>query len=121
MAYTGRQRIVGIVLIVAMILLIAFSVTEIAFCLAFLIFYSLHVIVFAALYRIVEGVLGEPQFLVAGDPDTITFSEVLYFSLISASTVGYGDITPVGTWCERWPAWKSLSARCCCCSASTRS
>ena len=36
MAYTGRQRIVGIVLIVAMILLIAFSVTEIAFCLAFL-------------------------------------------------------------------------------------
>jgi voltage-gated potassium channel len=63
---------------------------------AFLTFYSLNVIVFAALYRIVERISGTPQFLVANEPATITFSEALYFSLISVATVGYGDITPLG-------------------------
>jgi len=120
-AYTGRRRIVGIVLIVAMILLGAFSVTEIAFCLAFLIFYSLHVIVFAALYRIVEGVLGEFQLLVAGDPDTTTFSEVLYFSLISARTVGYCDITPMGPGASAGQREDHHRRTVVACSASTRS
>ena len=104
-----------------MILLGAFSVTEIAFCLAFLIFYSLHVIVFAALYRIVEGVLGEFQLLVAGDPDTITFSEVLYFSLISARTVGYCDITPMGPGASAGQREDHHRRTVVACSASTRS
>ena len=64
---------------------------------AFLTFYSLNVIVFAALYRIVERLSGEPQFLVDGAPGTLSFSEALYFSLISVSTVGYGDIAPSGS------------------------
>ena len=35
-----------------------------------------------------------PIFLIEGKPETISFTESLYFSLITMSTVGYGDITP---------------------------
>jgi len=61
---------------------------------AFLTFYSLNVIVFAAVYRIVDRVAAAPLFLVDGAPRDISFSDAVYFSLITVSTVGYGDITP---------------------------
>ena len=38
----------------------------------------------------------QPIFMIAGEPSSISFTESLYFSLITMSTVGYGDITPAG-------------------------
>ena len=63
------------------------------FAVAFFIFYTLLVIVFACIYRIVN--LTDPShFLVLGEPGVIDFSQSLYFSIVTLSTVGYGDIVP---------------------------
>lgn len=62
---------------------------------AFLSFYSLVVIVFGCIYTIV-GRYGEAAaFSVAGEARPITFAEGLYFSIVTLSTLGYGDITPL--------------------------
>ena len=62
---------------------------------AFFTFYSLVVIVFGCIYRILDRFTEAPQFLVTGEPVPITFSQALYFSVITLSTVGYGDIVPL--------------------------
>ncbi len=36
-----------------------------------------------------------PSFSVAGELRPIEFTEALYFSVVTLSTVGYGDITPL--------------------------
>ncbi|MEK9660304.1 MAG: ion channel, partial [Alphaproteobacteria bacterium] len=61
---------------------------------AFLTLYSLAVIVFATLYRIIERVTPGPSFIIDGTPAEVTFNQSLYFSLVTISTVGYGDIYP---------------------------
>ena len=61
---------------------------------AFLTYYSLLVVVFACCYRIAEMSVGGPMFRVHTLPQTLSFSEALYFSVITLATVGYGDITP---------------------------
>jgi voltage-gated potassium channel len=63
---------------------------------AFLTFYALLVIVFGCLYRIAELTLGGAQFIVHGRVAALTFSDALYFSVVTISTVGYGDIVPNG-------------------------
>ncbi len=63
---------------------------------AFLTFYSLLVVVFACFYRIAEMSVGGALFLVHSQPQQLSFSEALYFSVTTLATVGYGDITPVG-------------------------
>ena len=63
---------------------------------AFFTFYSLQVVVFATIYRIVDRFSALPQFIIDGVRRTITFPESLYFSLVTVSTVGYGDIVPHG-------------------------
>jgi voltage-gated potassium channel len=60
---------------------------------AFFTFYSLGVIVFAAIYRIVDR-YGAVHFVIDGVRRDITFAESLYFSVVTMSTVGYGDIVP---------------------------
>ncbi len=62
---------------------------------AFLTFYSLIVIVFASVYTIYDRATPDAQFRVDGVERQIEFLESLYFSVITLSTVGYGDITPV--------------------------
>jgi voltage-gated potassium channel len=61
---------------------------------AFLTFYSLIVVIFAAVYRMLDRLTSMPQFLVGGAPRELSFSDALYFSLVTLATVGYGDIVP---------------------------
>ena len=61
---------------------------------AFVTFYSLIVILFASAYRLISVNSPEPHFIVAGAPQALSFSESIYFSIGTISTVGYGDITP---------------------------
>ena len=62
---------------------------------AFLTFYSLLVIVFAALYRVIDRFTPAAQFSVHGVAQDLSFGDALYFSLVTLATVGYGDITPL--------------------------
>lgn len=62
---------------------------------AFLTFYSLLVIVFAALYAILSNQGTESHFRISNVVRPITFSESVHFSIVTISTVGYGDIVPV--------------------------
>ena len=61
---------------------------------AFVTFYSLIVILFASAYRLISVYTPEPHFYVGGAPHALSFSESMYFSIGTISTVGYGDITP---------------------------
>jgi len=61
---------------------------------AFVTFYSLIVILFASAYRLISVYTPGPHFIVAGAPHALSFSESIYFSIGTISTVGYGDITP---------------------------
>ncbi len=62
---------------------------------AFLTFYSINIIVFGCLYRILDRFSAEHHFAIDGVARTIGFEESLYFSIITLSTVGYGDIVPL--------------------------
>lgn len=61
---------------------------------AFLSFYSLLVIAFGAVYRLLAHLATTPQFAVGGVLRELTFSEALYFSLVTLATLGYGDVVP---------------------------
>ena len=62
---------------------------------AFITFCSLNIMIFAATYRIVDRFTGQPQFVVNAKPAEIGFAVSVYYSIITLSTVGYGDIVPV--------------------------
>jgi hypothetical protein len=57
--------------------------------------YLLIAMLWFALYAAIEAV-HPGSFLHAGTPLTDPRSELLYFSLVTLTTVGYGDIVPVG-------------------------
>lgn len=61
---------------------------------AFVTFYSINIIFFACFYRILDRFSDSPNFVIAGVSRSISFQESLYFSVITLSTVGYGDIVP---------------------------
>jgi hypothetical protein len=61
---------------------------------AFLLLYTLILVVFAAAYRISDGLSVTPLFIGPGGPMRVTYSDALHFSLATLSTVGYGDIQP---------------------------
>jgi voltage-gated potassium channel len=62
---------------------------------AFLTFYSLIVVAFAAIYKIVDRAVPGPHFRILGEDRAVAFSDAIYFSVVTLSTVGYGDILPV--------------------------
>ncbi|WP_431285437.1 potassium channel family protein [Humitalea sp. 24SJ18S-53] len=61
---------------------------------AFLILYALLVIGFASVYRIADSLSVSPLFHGAVDGARLTFADALHFSVVTLSTVGYGDIRP---------------------------
>jgi voltage-gated potassium channel len=63
---------------------------------AFFTLYSFIVIMFVVIFRIMDRLAAEPIFLIKGARAAISFFDSLYFSLITMSTVGYGDIIPAG-------------------------
>ncbi|MFM7343735.1 MAG: ion channel, partial [Tagaea sp.] len=62
---------------------------------AFLTFYSLLVVSFAAIYKLIDDHADGAHFRILGEDRAIGFSEALYFSIVTLSTVGYGDVLPV--------------------------
>lgn len=64
---------------------------------AFLTFYSLAVIAFASIYTIMSHNTGGPHFRIDGLMRSLNFSEAIHFSIVTISTVGYGDIIPLSS------------------------
>jgi hypothetical protein len=56
--------------------------------------FALLGVAFACFYRIADGLSREPLFMLVGTPARISFSDALHFSVVTLSTVGYGDIQP---------------------------
>lgn len=61
---------------------------------AFFSFYSLLVIGYASLFTVLDRFSAVRHFVIEGELRPIRFPESLYFSVITLSTVGYGDILP---------------------------
>jgi hypothetical protein len=61
---------------------------------AFTLLYALLVVVFAAAYRISDGLSVVPLFHGPAGPMRVSYSDALHFSVTTLSTVGYGDIQP---------------------------
>lgn len=61
---------------------------------AFLTFYALLVIIFASLYTLIAQFAAQPPFRVGTEARALAFSEAVHFSVVTLSTVGYGDIVP---------------------------
>ena len=62
---------------------------------AFFSVYSLLIIVFAAIYSLIDRIQPGHQFSVSGVMRGLSFAESLYYSVTTVATVGYGDILPV--------------------------
>lgn len=61
---------------------------------AFLTFYGLLVILFASIFSIVSHFSTAEHFRIGTAPRALSFSEAIHFSIVTISTVGYGDIVP---------------------------
>jgi voltage-gated potassium channel len=64
---------------------------------AFLTFYALLVILFASIFSIISQFAAADHFRVGTVTRAISFSEAIHFSIVTISTVGYGDIVPVSS------------------------
>ena len=62
---------------------------------AFSSLWALLVVIFGCLYRIADGLSAGPLFHGTAGPIRINFSDALHFSVVTLSSVGYGDIQPV--------------------------
>lgn len=60
----------------------------------FLTFYSLLVILFGVIYRLMDRFSDMEHFARYGQAVELSFGDALYLSLVTLATVGYGDITP---------------------------
>ena len=57
--------------------------------------FALLAVAFGCFYRIADGLSRGPIFVLMGEPSRISFSDALHFSVVTLSTVGYGDIQPM--------------------------
>lgn len=56
--------------------------------------FALLAVAFGCFYRISDGLSRAPIFMLVGQPSRISFSDAMHFSVVTLSTVGYGDIQP---------------------------
>jgi hypothetical protein len=56
--------------------------------------FALLSVAFACFYRIADGLSRGEVFVLMGTPQRLSFSDALHFSIVTLSTVGYGDIQP---------------------------
>ncbi len=59
---------------------------------AFFTWYSMLAVAYACVYTIIDRYSALPNFQMAGPARPITFAEGVYFSVVTLSSVGYGDI-----------------------------
>ena len=52
------------------------------------------ILIYATLFLVLPRICGQPLFFVAGTSAELTSGQSFFFSAITASTIGYGDITP---------------------------
>lgn len=57
--------------------------------------FALLAVAFGCFYRIADGLSRIPLFEQLGHPARIDFSDALHFSVVTLTTVGYGDIQPL--------------------------
>jgi len=76
---------------------------------AFVTLYMLLVVMFGCLYRIADLSLGTPPFVVHGQPTAISFTDAIYFSFVTISTMGYGDIVAAAPLARALVAMEMLS------------
>lgn len=69
--------------------------------------YLLLAIVWAVCYGIIEALLPGSFGFEAADFDMI-WNHLLYFSLVTLSTLGYGDITPLSSVARIWSAFEAV-------------
>jgi hypothetical protein len=62
---------------------------------SFLIVFLFIGALFATLYAILDHHSATPAFAVGGTPTTLTLPDTIYFSFVTLSTIGYGDITAI--------------------------
>jgi voltage-gated potassium channel len=62
---------------------------------AFFIMYSFIIVVFAAIYKNIDYLSGIHHFEIHGKERHLSFVEAVYFSLVTVSTLGFGDIIPL--------------------------
>jgi voltage-gated potassium channel len=62
---------------------------------AFFVFYSMNIIIFAGIYKTIERLSGVHHFMINQVERDLSFIEALYFSTVTVTTVGYGDIIPL--------------------------
>lgn len=61
--------------------------------------YALIAFILAVVYRFMSIVGSEP--FLSGDPDTGDFGDFVYFSFVTVTTLGYGDVLPVSSLAKR--------------------
>jgi voltage-gated potassium channel len=76
---------------------------------AFVTLYMLLVVMFGCLYRIADISLGSPPFAVHGQAAAISFTDAIYFSFVTISTMGYGDIVAIAPLARALVALEMLS------------
>jgi len=62
---------------------------------SFVVVFVFVVVVFASAYAVLDRFSGIANFSVGGDARAMNFAEAIYFSFVTLSTIGYGDITPL--------------------------
>ena len=59
---------------------------------SFLLVYIFLTMIFGALYSILDEVSGRPHFSLNGTQQALGLADAIYFSIVTISTIGYGDI-----------------------------
>jgi hypothetical protein len=62
---------------------------------SFLIVFLFIGVLFATIYALLDHHTAQPAFAVAGTGTRLDLPDAIYFSFVTLSTIGYGDITPI--------------------------